>query len=291
MEYTSDCRRCQALYQELSVVTEQLREAKAVLRALEADKQNWQTKRTIDSDRIEGATSIDRIQNSGSFPFRYVPPHEFLPELFVSQNLDLLIIIDKYAQLFHRYHIGSRRFLDSSKALGDAERSALTSANTLLDLKVGKLRTEMDALLKENARLQIESLQIVKAAEDPIPPTFSVPERVLSSDVDSTTDARPTPISRGQSFPIAPRNVLSTSPPTIDRVEKFRQRRRALPDHEPPSAGRRRAQTVIVGEPTRSGAGLENRPTNRALEPWGRIMENVYSRRRVSDQARKSSIL
>jgi hypothetical protein len=43
---------------------------------------------------------------SQGFPFRYVPPLEFLPQVFVTEYIDVIRIIDKYAQIFHKYHVG-----------------------------------------------------------------------------------------------------------------------------------------------------------------------------------------
>ncbi|CUG92741.1 Hypothetical protein, putative [Bodo saltans] len=43
---------------------------------------------------------------SSAMTIRYVPPVDFLPAVFVEQYADVLMIVDRYAQLYHKFHVG-----------------------------------------------------------------------------------------------------------------------------------------------------------------------------------------
>lgn len=85
------------------------------------------------------------------FPYRYVPPLEFLPEPFVKEYLDVIFIIDKFAQVFHRSHVGGGVGQKDHRLYSDT--SALQST---IDLQAEKIA----ALEKECSRLRISQLEI-----------------------------------------------------------------------------------------------------------------------------------
>jgi hypothetical protein len=151
------CDFCQRRAEELQVMRDQLKMEKArtaaLIRELRLMRGNglcpdgaaadaWPPRHEFDS--IRGGVGLvlptaAEFRASAAFPYRYVPPTDFLPEEFVRQFSDVLLVVDGYAQEFHRYHVGGARtnfhvdrtvqdaeFLRSRVALLEAQVKSLT---------------------------------------------------------------------------------------------------------------------------------------------------------------------
>ena len=156
------CGMCARRSSELDIVVTQLREATARVAQLEAELRNAHecihhvSQSVMEMSQVGGvvdnstsaADSVDRrdsridasFRASAAFPFRYVPPVDFLPESFVDANAELLAVIDGFAQVFHRHHVGGTR-----SNVNHAERE-----NTFLRSKVGLLEAQLRSLKQQH---------------------------------------------------------------------------------------------------------------------------------------------
>ena len=103
-------------------------------------------------DTALGAVSWSQWRASLQFPIAYVPPIDFLPEVFVDEYIDVLRIIDKYAQLFHRCHVGGGVALRDPKLFSDTD--AARSTAELQEQKIIQLEGLLAAEQAKHAELQ-----------------------------------------------------------------------------------------------------------------------------------------
>lgn len=184
----SSCGHCPRLMAELRILKQQLTNSHAELQAMEhrfhaATSENARhhqrgpenTTMVGESSPIPAPVTLaeERMRGFGrvseQFPFRYVPPADFLPETFVRQFGAELLIIDRYAHLFHRHHVGARgglRFVDG-RAVSHAEldATAFDSQRRLFEARIGALEAENESLKRRVAILEQRSAGVVSAGD------------------------------------------------------------------------------------------------------------------------------
>ena len=242
-----ECANCRRRSDELHVVTDQLRSARAeaaeledLLREAEATITAVRTtleaslpapplhpSRAKELDIIADAAEDSDVpwrsdtitqrslRATGSFPFRYVPPVDFLPAEFVDAYSDVLAVIDGFAQEFHRHHVGG-----VSRNVNVTERD-----NAFLRSRV--------ALLE--AQLAAERRAQIAAAPPPdlgalAPPAFHSPFHgdVLSSDASGPSDAERAPPTAGRGpFVLSEAGPDGTSAARERRLSQWRAKRAA----------------------------------------------------------------
>eukprot|EP00672_Neobodo_designis_P025310 CAMPEP_0174831294 /NCGR_PEP_ID=MMETSP1114-20130205/3011_1 /TAXON_ID=312471 /ORGANISM="Neobodo designis, Strain CCAP 1951/1" /LENGTH=271 /DNA_ID=CAMNT_0016065115 /DNA_START=47 /DNA_END=859 /DNA_ORIENTATION=+ len=217
------CGMCARRADELEIVTAQLRESKAAAVQLEAQLRSANavikcvydtiaaqpdnleahgSQRALEELRLHEASRGDSssgvegtFRASAAFPFRYVPPVDFLPEEFVEAHAELLAIIDGFAQVFHRHHVGG-----TQTNVNDAARecSFLRSRVSLLEAQLRSAKKEIAASgTRENltASAPSESRPFPRRGQ----PAFPSDSSHASSDADADlTTAPSSPAQRKQ---------------------------------------------------------------------------------------------
>jgi hypothetical protein len=95
------------------------------------------------------------------FPTAYVPPLDFLPEIFVQEYIDVLRIIDNYAQLYHRCHVGAGATRRDPSLFRDVD--AARSTAELQEQKVQQLQGILAAKDQELADMSHKLEQLTKS--------------------------------------------------------------------------------------------------------------------------------
>jgi hypothetical protein len=131
-----------------------MRERDDLRSRLASNLRNSTTTEEIDSD--DDANDIsdqlgDVFRASSAMTIRYVPPVDFLPAVFVEQYADVLMIVDRYAQLYHKYHVGGGQ---RDPALVVRDEEAQRSEHELLESRVRQL--EVDVKVRDDT---IEALK------------------------------------------------------------------------------------------------------------------------------------
>jgi hypothetical protein len=180
--------------------------------------------------RLDSSQLRPEFRASAAFPFRYVPPVDFLPEVFVEQFADVLGIVDRYAQEFHRSHVGGT----VTNRVGATERDVvfLKSRVALLE---AQLRSEIKAHQEELAAAAANvanangTLGRPGRSEDEFPLTGHAPFTTASSG--SETSAPDSPVSRRvrtasrTRVPEAALGGRGRQSSTDRRVEEWRRKR------------------------------------------------------------------
>lgn len=138
-----------ALRRELTVVSDQLRSARARIAQLEEERASF-----FQHDlRHDDPSGCSHLAATGLFPFRYVPPTDFLPQVFVAQFIDVLIVLDKYAQLYHKHHVGGGVGMHNAQGLDEAclrsRAELLEQKNAILEVAVQEKENTISALREQ----------------------------------------------------------------------------------------------------------------------------------------------
>ena len=170
------------LLRELQIVTEQLRDEKSETNFLRGELRDVAEERdrlyealqclAREEEAQQAASGQQRLDVSSSgavhssvappscSSYRYVPPHTFLPRLFLEQYVDVLEIVDKYAFLYYRHYASPEERLKAFNCDTncDTVEAAYTSRIQLLEERCAQLektlaeKTETIHSLKKQLR-------------------------------------------------------------------------------------------------------------------------------------------
>ena len=180
----------ETLRKELVVVTNQLRAAKqeiVQLRQQQEESIEMEARRSaseaIDSIRRQRSQGHHQQQHqrevtrndqpmSPSTVYRYVPPHEFLPKVFLEEYFDVLEIVDRYAQLYHKHHLDQTAEEVADDALhhhelllGGGGTRSTSERSSWQKFQVDSTASELEMVKERNARLQRDAFERDKKIE------------------------------------------------------------------------------------------------------------------------------
>jgi hypothetical protein len=117
------------LRRELTIVVAQLKESRAEVHALQQALRLQQSSQMVvnqDAEHIPRQGSLHghaspKVQDSQPAPepiYRYIPPHSFLPLVFIQEYFDIIEIIDRYARLYYKHRPSPKHVIPEQASTG-----------------------------------------------------------------------------------------------------------------------------------------------------------------------------